>query len=494
MKNFCIAPSRPESSVATSPTGRARRSVSSTWMIGKGDLVLGEVLARPSRRATCARSWVQTNVSVTAADDALLEPVDELVPDGPGIALVDRVLRLALDRAHAVAQVVLHVGDEVGDTVVQRRSATARRSGAARRPGPSWPQAAPPSRACFSGSAARSARSRSQPHVLGRWTAGRGGGAPLQQLGAGPRCRCGGRRRARGSPDSALSSASEARPAASRRCEETGNSGMSGSICVEVRPVELRDLPPLRVQVGLGQHAGDVRRDAHARGGGTGSRARCTPARRRRRSSIGVRRRQRGERRQRVGRVRPPTPGESMRERPLCRSFRGRSTSAPVDLAVAIGRRTLRHVVGELARRRPRSRSHLAAGSIVPAARSLREHERRRVARRSARSVGTAVAMSSSTGHTGALTSALISWLLPCLNSPTTMTRMLGSSRRRFVCSSRRGGRRGLRCPRGRCPGPRVRRVVASMRSPFAADSIQADTRGSARHGGFRAGPSRCRV
>ena len=51
--------------------------------------------------------------------------------------------------------------------------------------------------------------------------------------------------------------------------------------------------------------------------------------------------------------------------------------------------------------------------------------------------VGTAVATSSSTGQTGALTSAFTSWLLPCLNSPTTSTRTLGSTRRLRVWASR---------------------------------------------------------
>ena len=45
--------------------------------------------------------------------------------------------------------------------------------------------------------------------------------------------------------------------------------------------------------------------------------------------------------------------------------------------------------------------------------------------------------MSSSTGQAGAFTRALISLLLPCLNSPTTMTRTSGSSSRAWVCSRR---------------------------------------------------------
>ena len=47
----------------------------------------------------------------------LVEPLPDLIPDRPGVALVDRLLRLALHLAQPVAHVVLHVGDEVGDSV-----------------------------------------------------------------------------------------------------------------------------------------------------------------------------------------------------------------------------------------------------------------------------------------------------------------------------------------------------------------------------------------
>ena len=58
-------------------------------------------------------------------------------------------------------------------------------------------------------------------------------------------------------------------------------------------------------------------------------------------------------------------------------------------------------------------------------------------------SVGTAVAMSSSTGQTGAVSSALMSELLPCLNSPTTWTVTVAasSSRRAVPSRSARSGR-----------------------------------------------------
>ena len=57
--------------------------------------------------------------------------------------------------------------------------------------------------------------------------------------------------------------------------------------------------------------------------------------------------------------------------------------------------------------------------------------------------------MSSSTGQTGADTREFTSWLLPCLNSPTTSTRTAGSASRSLVRPSRavrsgRCGRRGL--------------------------------------------------
>ena len=44
--------------------------------------------------------------------------------------------------------------------------------------------------------------------------------------------------------------------------------------------------------------------------------------------------------------------------------------------------------------------------------------------------VGTVVVMSSPTAQTGALSNALTSWLLPCLNSPATRTRISGVSAR----------------------------------------------------------------
>jgi hypothetical protein len=51
--------------------------------------------------------------------------------------------------------------------------------------------------------------------------------------------------------------------------------------------------------------------------------------------------------------------------------------------------------------------------------------------------VGTAVATSSSTGQTSVPRSALMSELLPCLNSPTTRVWNNGSTKRRRVFSSR---------------------------------------------------------
>src|SRR5262249_56264644 len=73
--------------------------------------------------------------------------------------------------------------------------------------------------------------------------------------------------------------------------------------------------------------------------------------------------------------------------------------------------------------------------------------------------VGTEVARSSNTGHTGAPTSAFTSMLLPCLNSPTTRTRTCSSTSRFLAARSRarRSGRswrsRAVRARSTACTG-----------------------------------------
>lgn len=87
--------------------------------------------------------------------------------------------------------------------------------------------------------------------------------------------------------------------------------------------------------------------------------------------------------------------------------------------------------------------------------------------------VGTLVAMSSSIGHTGALTMALTSLLLPCLNSPMTMTRTLGSTSRSWVWSSR--------CTRSLRPIELAARATVSISSAnwlFACSSTAATVGG----------------
>ena len=94
--------------------------------------------------------------------------------------------------------------------------------------------------------------------------------------------------------------------------------------------------------------------------------------------------------------------------------------------------------------------------------------------------VGTLVAMSSSTGHAGAFTRALMSLLLPCLNSPTTMTRTSGSSSRARVCSSR-FARSARPVSAANALSPRTRLVMsdASEPPPSAAAGFTPASRGT---------------
>ena len=205
--------------------------------------------------------------------------------------------------------------------------------------------------------------------------------------------------------------------ASSPRAAETGKSGRSGPAASQMSPVELRDLPPLRVEVGLGEDADDVRAERGGLAEERRSPARCTPARRRR---------PRARRRpsaawssvaQRVGRDRARRPRGS-------RPGRGRRRAArrgKIDVGVRQPVPPLPGLPFATSRGRQRPRSvparplefRSAAGVAPPSAgrrvllrgRALRpDHgwDQRRdvvIARR----------------QTGALTSALTSWLLPCL-------------------------------------------------------------------------------
>ena len=89
-------------------------------------------------------------------------------------------------------------------------------------------------------------------------------------------------RPARGKPDSTLSSSSLRLAACSRSIDETGNELGVDAGLLRCPRSSSHDPPPLRVEVGLGEHAGDVRAQLHAVPQELQLRRRCTPARRRR--------------------------------------------------------------------------------------------------------------------------------------------------------------------------------------------------------------------
>ena len=249
------------------------------------------------------------------------------------------------------------------------------------------------------------------------------GGAPVQVVGAGRRPGAAGSRPARWNPDSAIRSLSWVRAACSRSVEETGKIVGVDPGARQVALVEVHDPPPVRVEVGLGEHAGRRSGTASSPPSGTPARGRCTPARRR--TPAARRRRwERGHRGRAVRRAEAADPGgvdqhQPAREQLARQPHLGVGEPAPVAGVAGLG-----HVARRAGRPAPRcARCAVArrAGSrtSVTAVSGVLDH-----------ASGTAVAMSSSTGQTGALTSALTSWLLPCLNSPTTSTRTFGSASR----------------------------------------------------------------
>ena len=122
---------------------------------------------------------------------------------------------------------------------------------------------------------------------------------------------------------------------------------------------------------------------------------------------------------------RPPTPGVSTSTRPPASRVRGMPTSAwrrpdrlpgfPASDTYAASSPSGTSVRSGVPLPSP---TRTSATDGVSACRTM---------------VTTDVATSSSTGHTGADTREFTSWLLPCLNSPTTSTRTAGSFSRSVV-------------------------------------------------------------
>ena len=137
---------------------------------------------------------------------------------------------------------------------------------------------------------------------------------------------------------------------------------------------------------------------------------------------------------------RPPTPGVSTMTRPSVSSLRGIDTSTEVTIRSPDGSEasvTCRATWSIGISSRIGSRSGSPGSPPGSNSTAAAGGSPKRMA------VGTAVAMSSSTGHTGALRRAFTRDDLPCLNSPMTNTWNAGSERRLWVVASRddRSGR-----------------------------------------------------
>ena len=300
------------------------------------------------------------------------------------------------DRAQPVAQVVLDVGLQVGDAVVER-DLPARRAllelvgaglglGAARRParraarGSSWTGEL--------GLHARRRAARPPTARPGWWSAGPG-------RRTGPRPCAAGSRPARWKPDSSISvGVLRPAPRAAAASRTPGRSRRRMPALREVAAVELHDPPPVRVEVGLGEHARDVGAQLHRRVqelqlgagvllGGVGDQQHRVGAGQRRHRGRAVRRAEPADARGvdehqpagqqlarqpdlGVGRAAPCCPGC----RPRRRTRRAGSAGTAVRSAAS-----------------PSARPRAPASTVVVSA--------------CLTTVGTAVAMSSSTGHTG---------------------------------------------------------------------------------------------
>ena len=136
----------------------------------------------------------------------------------------------------------------------------------------------------------------------------------------------------------------------------------------------------------------------------------------------------------------PPTPGVSTITRPSASSLRGSDTSTELtrrspegsDASVTWRATWSMSISSRIGSRSGSEASPPGSNSTAAAGGSPKRM-----------AVGTAVAMSSSTGHTGALSRAFTRDDLPCLNSPITNTWKAGSARRLRVTARRvdRSGR-----------------------------------------------------
>ena len=362
-----------------------------------------------------------------------MEPVGELVPDLGRVGVVEQLLGLARDRAQPVAQVVVDVGREVADPVVQRdlpaRRALLELVGAGLRPGQLGHQRLELLRVLLHGQLGPHPGGEllgDGQHVLaGRAAVQLVGGAqhPAQQE-VDQRPEAGlvhqlGVLRLRG-----------VQPQRGRDGERVG-ADPGG---VEVAAVQLHDPPPVRVEIGLGDDARDVRAQLHRRAEELQLRARVL-LRGVGDQQHGVRAGQRRHRGRPVRRAEPADARGVDEHEPAFEELARQPDLGVGELRLVAGVARLADVLGELVHR------HLGALGR-PAGRLADERHLRRSSE-CRTTVGTAVATSSSTGQTGALTSAFTSWLLPCLNSPTTSTRTFGSARRLRVWASRapRSGR-----------------------------------------------------
>ena len=126
---------------------------------------------------------------------------------------------------------------------------------------------------------------------------------------------------------------------------------------------------------------------------------------------------------------RPPTPGVSTNDNPSRSNRRGR------PISTASSPRSLPGLPSSDAYTGSDEKSMASTSSVPPSVRRTTPAHGSSAWRMR---VGTDVATSSSTGHTAAFRMALTSELLPCLNSPTTITRTAGSTSRSLVRFSRR--------------------------------------------------------
>ena len=287
----------------------------------------------------------------------LIEPLGDLVPDRTGVALVDRCLRLALNLAQPVAQVVLHVGDQVGDAVGQgdlpARRAPAELIGARLR----LLELGDHARSVFGVHDRVELGAQRDRELLGDRQEVVHGAALVQQLGA-PEHLAAQVHDERGEPrlvvERAVLQLGRQQPQVARDREHRHVARLA-----QVPAVDLLDLTPLRVEVGLGQHGGDVGRDAHRvleeLHFGLGVLLRGI-----RDQQHGVGRRQRRERRQRIGRVEPADARGVDELESALEDLAGQQHLGRDDPALVAGVAPLRHVVRQLFER------HLLALDGVP--------------------------------------------------------------------------------------------------------------------------------